>query len=403
MSSLLVLVRAGHWPSLVAALLHFEVSFAAWVLLGVLAPFAARDLGLSPAVVGLVVATPLLAGAALRVLLGWLADAYGPKRIGGISIALVLVPLAWAWLAADTLVEIFGVGLLLGVAGASFAVSLPLAGSHYPRSHQGLALGVAGAGNSGTIVAGLLAPRLAEHLGWHATFGLALLPVMLAAVAFRLLAKEAPGERVRRSVKTLLSPLRERDCWWLCGLYAVTFGGFVGLASYLPTLIVDRYGVSAVTAGTVSATAAGAGSLLRPVGGLLSDRWGGTSVLPAVYLLAAAGAVALAAVGGFAAGIVLSMILLGALGTGNGAVFQVVSLRFGASLGLVTGVVGAAGGVGGFLLPTLLGSLRQATGSYGLGLALFAAIAAVCVLSVLRVRFRWTQRAGELAVGEGAI
>lgn len=397
------LTRAGHWPSLLAGFLHFETSCAVWVLLGVLGPSLAEELGPSPTVKGLLVGTPLLAAAAFRILVGWLADRHGARRVGTATMLVVILPLAWGWLGARHAGELFAVGALLGVAGASFAVALPLASSHYPPSRQGLALGIAGAGNSGTIVAALLAPRLAERLGWHAVFGIAIVPVALTALAFRLLARERPPRRGARRLRDALAPLREADCWRLCALYAVTFGGFVGLASYLPLLLVDRFGLSGVAAASIAAAAAGLGSVLRPVGGFAADRAGGTRVLAAVLAVAAALGLGLSMGPALGASAGLFVALLGVLGLGNGAVFQLVPLRFPGSVGLATGVIGAAGGVGGFLLPAALGTLRAATGSYCLGLWLFAAAALAGLSSVVTFRVTLARRVREQAYGEAAV
>jgi len=386
-----------------AALMHFEVSFGVWVLIGALGPFIAADLHLKPAQVGLMVATPLLSGAVFRIILGWFADAYGPRRVGTVSMLLALIPLFLGWAAGSSYFQMLAIGGLLGMAGASFAVALPLAASHFPPSQRGLALGIAGAGNSGTIAAGLLAPRIAQSVGWHATFALAMIPVGLAAIGFRLLAKEAPGARTKIKIREAFSPLAEKDCWRVCALYAVTFGGFVGMASYLPTLAIDRYGISKIAAGILTAAAAGSGSLLRPVGGALADRIGGTRVLIGVYLVAGAAALALAFSTTLLPGAVSAIVLLGCLGAGNGAVFQLVSLRFGASIGRVTGLVGAAGGLGGFALPTVFGFLRAATGSFGLGLSLFGLIALLSVFGVSSIRVRWSAMGAELGFSEGAI
>lgn len=394
--SLRDLRRVGHVPTLAGAFLHFEVSFAVWVLLGALAPYLARDFALSPAGTGLLVATPLLAAAGFRVLLGWLADARGPRRVGTFSMAVVLAALGWGWLAAGSIGELVVIGVLLGVAGASFAVALPLAGHQFPPSHRGLALGIVGAGNSGTIGAMLLAPRLAESVGWHATFGLAMLPALAAGIAFRLLAREAPP--APRPFRERAALLREPDCWRLCGLYAVTFGGFVGLASYLPTLLVGRHGAARVLAGTLAAAAAGSGSLARPVGGWLSDRFGGARILAMVYATAAILALTLAMPLGLASTTGLFVALLGVLGIGNGAVVQLIPPRFPAATGLVIGLVGAAGGVGGFLLPVALGAATSATGSHVAGLVAFAAAAALAARSVVTIRLRWLELAPEEAV-----
>ena len=155
--------RTGHAPSLVAALLHFDVSFMAWVLLGALGAYIGDDLGLSASAKGLMVAVPLLSAAFFRVLLGLLGDRYGPRRVGLLSMGVVVVALLAGWLGANSYGALLGVGVLLGVAGASFAIALPLASRHYPPKHQGLAMGIAGAGNSGTVLTTLAAPRIAEH------------------------------------------------------------------------------------------------------------------------------------------------------------------------------------------------------------------------------------------------
>jgi NNP family nitrate/nitrite transporter-like MFS transporter len=259
--------RAGHAPSLVAALVHFDVSFMCWVLLGELGAHVAEDLGLTPAQKGLVVAVPPLGGAAFRLVLGPLADRVGIKRLGQTTLALTAVPLLWAATAGTTLVEVLGIGLLLGVAGASFAVALPLTSRWYPPEHQGLALGIAGAGNSGTVVAALAAPRVAEHLGWHGTFAVALAPVAVAWLVFSVLAKEPPRTTGGPPTGNVLHLLREQDPRWLCGFYLVTFGGFGGLAGYLPVFLVDRFDLAKVSAGGYAALCAVGGSLLRPFGG----------------------------------------------------------------------------------------------------------------------------------------
>src|SRR5688572_3325712 len=187
--------NSGHTPSLVAALVHFDISFMIWVLLGALGAYVASDLGLSPAQKGLMVAVPPLGGSAFRLLIGPLADRVGTKRTGLVSMGLTLLPLLWGWAGGGTYAQVLGIGLLLGIAGASFAVALPLASRWYPPEYQGLAMGIAGAGNSGTLLATLFVPRLAEHYGWAAAFGLAMLPVAAVFVIFALVAKDSPAPR----------------------------------------------------------------------------------------------------------------------------------------------------------------------------------------------------------------
>jgi NNP family nitrate/nitrite transporter-like MFS transporter len=381
--------RSGHAPSLVAALLHFDVSFMAWVLLGALGAYIGDEFEPSASAKGLMVAVPLLSAAFFRVALGLLGDRYGPRRVGLCSMAFVVLALLLGWRAADTYGALLGVGVLLGVAGASFAIALPLASRHYPPRHQGLAMGIAGAGNSGTVLTTLAAPRLAEHVGWHAVFGLALIPVTIVWVAFALLAKEppAPAKPVRAS--DLRSILKEADAWRLCGLYAVTFGVFVGLASFLPIFFHDQYGLSKVDAATIVAAGGALGSLLRPFGGHLADRHGGTTVLTAVFGVGGALLLFASALPALGAAAVALALVMGAFGLGNGAVFQLVGLRYRERIGMLTGLVGAAGGLGGFFLPTILGATRDAFGSYGPGIGAIAFVAAIALCGTLVVREAW--------------
>src|SRR6201991_1850010 len=203
--------QAGHTPSLVAALLHFDVSFAIWVILGALGAYIAEDLGLNAAQKGVLVAVPLLSAAFCRVTFGILADRFGPRWVGTFSMLLAITPLLWGWLGAT-----------------SSGTPLPRGSRWYPARHQGLAMGIAGAGNSGTVASALIAPRVAEHIGWHATMGLAIIPASLVLVAFRFLAKEPPAPASRLTLAAFADQLREGDTWRLCGLYGVTFGAFVG-------------------------------------------------------------------------------------------------------------------------------------------------------------------------------
>jgi MFS transporter, NNP family, nitrate/nitrite transporter len=381
--------RAGHTPSLIAALLHFDISFAIWVILGALGAYIAEDLGLSAAQKGVLVAVPLLSAAVCRVTFGVLADRFGPRRVGTISMTIALLPLLWGWLGATSMNELLGVGVLLGVAGSSFAISLPLASRWYPPQHQGLAMGIAGAGNSGTVACALIAPRLAEHVGWHGVMGLALIPAALVLVAFRLLAKEPPAPASRLTVGAFVEQLGEGDTWKLCALYAVTFGGFVGLSSFLPIFFHDEYGLSKVDAASLAAVGGAAGSFVRPFGGHLADRFGGTRVLTVVYGVAAPLLLALSSIPSLLWAGIGFPVVMAFLGLGNGATFQLVGLRFRARIGVVTGLVGAAGGLGGFLLPIALGSLHDSFGGYGAGLSLAAGVVFVAFAGVAVLRVVW--------------
>jgi NNP family nitrate/nitrite transporter-like MFS transporter len=381
--------RAGHWPTLLSAFLYFDVSFMVWVLLGALANAIVPAFGLSDAARGLMVAVPLLGGAVLRVVLGLLTDRLGARRTALVGMVLTLVPLLLGWLWVDSFSQLLLVGLLLGVAGASFAAALPLASRWYPPRYQGLAMGIAGAGNSGTALATFFGPRLAEAVGWHAVFGLALVPLLLTLAVFALVAKDSPNQPAPRPLADYARVLRQRDTWWFCLFYSVTFGGFVGLASFLGIFFHTQYGLSRVTAGTFATLCVIAGSCLRPVGGHLADRLGGIRLLTLLY--AGVGLLMLdqATVPGLAWGTVLMVAVMALLGLGNGAVFQLVPQRFPQEIGVVTGIVGAAGGVGGFVLPTLLGGVKELTGSFSGGFLLFSLVGFASAVILVRVSQAW--------------
>jgi NNP family nitrate/nitrite transporter-like MFS transporter len=250
-------------------------------------------------------------------------------------------------------------------------------------------MGIAGAGNSGTVLASLFAPRLAEGLGWHGVFGLALLPVVLTFAVYLLLAKDSPEQPPPKPWGSYFTVLQEADTWWFNVLYGVTFGGFVGLASFLAIFFYDQYGLSKVMAGNFTALCVFAGSMFRPLGGYLADRFGGLRMLKMLF-----GAIGMLMLGvGLLPPLAVVTILLflgmSCLGMGNGSVFQLVPQRFRQEIGVVTGVVGAAGGVGGFLLPSFLGIFKDLTGSYGTGFFLLAGMACYCLMALRSLERDW--------------
>lgn len=384
-------LKAGHVPTLASAFLYFDLSFMVWVLLGPLGVSIAKDFGLDPAQKGLMVAVPVLAGALLRVVAGVMVDHIGPKKTGIIGQLIVMAGLVAAWfLGVTSYGQVLALGLVLGVAGASFAVALPLASRWYPPEHQGLALGIAGAGNSGTALAALFAPGLAQIFGWQNVIGLAALPLAVAFVVYVIFAKDAPNRPPPKRLAEYMNVLKTRDAWWLMGLYSVTFGGFVGLASSLTIYFNAEYGLSPVIAGFFTAACVFAGSFIRPIGGALADRIGGVRTLSVVLVLAGLG-LALTSFhhASHWTALALVMFAMMALGMGNGAVFQLAPQRFSREIGVVTGLVGMMGGVGGFYLAASLGWAKQVTGSYQLGLLAFAGLALLALLGLNGVKSRW--------------
>jgi NNP family nitrate/nitrite transporter-like MFS transporter len=381
-------VQVGHPATLISSLLYLTTHFMIWVLVGILGVFIANDFGLSASQQGAMVALPILAGSLFRIPAGVLADRIGVKRTGTVLQTLALLPLLGGWLMAEGVTAIMIVGVLLGVAGAGFAVAIPLVSRWYPPAHQGLANGIVGVGNIGTVLAAVLAPRLAEMWGWRQVFGLAIVPVALTLAISQRLARESPGRPAPTRWSEHLKVLWEPDCWWFNLFYAVTFGGFVGLASFL-VIIFHEYGLSEVMAGDMAALCVLSGSLCRPVGGYLADRVGGVPLL----------SILLGAIGLLTAGvgllpplpITIGLLFLGmaAMGLGNGVLFQVIPQRFRNEIGTATGIVSAMGGVGGFFLPLLLGLTKDLTGHHGTGLLLFAFVAVVAAIAIRARQVAW--------------
>lgn len=392
--------KSGHFPTLVAAFLYFDYSFMVWTVLGALgAQIAAPEsLNLSAQQKGLMVATPILSGAILRIVLGLLVDRIGARNTGIMAQLIVMAGLAAAWqfgLKDFQATLLFGV--VLGVAGASFAVALPQAGRWYPPNMQGLVLGLAGAGNIGVVIDSILAPRLAETYGWQAVFGFALIPAVFVLLVYVLVAREAPVQVMPKKAGDYLRLLRDKDTHWFCFYYTISFGGFVGLASSFVIYFKDNFGLTAVTAGDYAALCTAVGALARPLGGALADRIGGIRALHYFYSLAGVALILGGCFQTLAVNVAAFVVACGAFGMANGSVFQLLPQRFGRELGLMTGLVGCGGGVGGFLLASMLGFSKQHTGSYLTGLWIFAALCFTALVGLSLVKKRWRTTWGALA------
>ncbi|HTH26953.1 MAG TPA: nitrate/nitrite transporter [Sphingobium sp.] len=387
--------ESGHRPTLIMAFLYFDIAFMVWNMLGPLAPIISKELGLTPAEKGFMVAVPTLAGAVLRLVNGFLVDRIGQKTTGAIGQVIVIVGLFCAWFfGVSSLEGTIAVGVILGFAGASFAVALPLASRWYPPEHQGKAMGIAGMGNSGTVFAALFAPLLAKSFGWNNVLGLALIPLIAVFIAYMALVKDSPDQPPSKSMgqyaASYFRMLGEGDTWWFMLFYGVTFGGFVGLGGSLPIWFTGELAMTPVQAGYATAACVFAGSLVRPFGGALADRIGGIRTLSMVYMTAALllTAIAFAPIA-FAMMFPLFFAVMATLGIGNGAVFQLVPQRFRHEIGVMTGLVGFGGGVGGFYLASSLGLAKQWTGSASSGFLIFAALALIALAGLTSVKKRW--------------
>jgi NNP family nitrate/nitrite transporter-like MFS transporter len=255
-------LRSGHAPTLFAAFLYFAFSCAIWVLNGAMAPFIKEAYQLSAAQMGLMLSIPIVAGALMRFPLGLLAQYIGRKPATLVEMGLVGLAMVLGLFFVDGFSDLLAMGVLLGIAGASFGVALSLGSGSFPAQHKGLAMGIVGAGNVGTAVSVLLAPPLAQWLGWQAVYGLAAVAILLPAVVMTVWAQEPADVNRQGSLRDHAACLFERDGWVFSIIYCVTFGGFIGLTSFLPSYYFDQFGVSKVQAGQLTMLAAFMGAAL---------------------------------------------------------------------------------------------------------------------------------------------
>ncbi|HSW15771.1 MAG TPA: MFS transporter [Ramlibacter sp.] len=385
-------LKSGHTPTLFAAFLYFTFSCGIWVLNGAMAPFITEAYKLSAAQQGLMLSVPIVAGALMRFPLGLLAQYIGRKAATLVEMGMVCVAMLFGVLYVNSFNDLLAMGVLLGIAGASFGVALSLGSGSFPPRHKGLAMGLVGAGNIGTAISVLVAPPLAQWLGWQAVYGVAACAILVPAAVMVIFAKEPDDLDAHASLREHTACLFESDGWVFSLIYCITFGGFIGLTSFLPSYYFAQFGVSKVEAGQLTMLAAFMGATLRVVGGAISDRWGGVNTLTFV-LLVVAGTLGLIGLSGASllATTLLMMVCFAALGAGNGAVFQLVPLRWPTSTAVAGSMIGELGALGGGLVPSGLGLSKQYGGSYSYGFFALAA-AALVVLAVMRVmQIRWTR------------
>jgi MFS transporter, NNP family, nitrate/nitrite transporter len=385
-------MRAGHLPTLASAFLYFAFSCCIWVLNGAMAPFISESYGLTPAQKGLMLSVPIIAGALMRFPLGVLAQYIGRKNATLVEMALIAVALLYGWLMVDSFSDLLKMGVLLGIAGASFGVALSLGSGWYPPQHKGLAMGLVGAGNVGTAVSVLVAPPLALLYGWQTVYGIAAAAIALPMVVMVVFAKEPPDVDSHAKLREHVACLFEKDGWAFSLIYGVTFGGFIGLTTFLPTYYHDQFGVSKVQAGQLTMLAAFMGAAVRVMGGWVSDRWGGVNTLTLVLVVVA---VTLGLAGLAQSSLALTTLLLiacfAALGAGNGALFQLVPLRWPTTTAVAGSMIGEIGALGGGIVPSAMGLSKQYLGSYLWGFAMFAALAVVMLIVMRIMQIRWTR------------
>jgi MFS transporter, NNP family, nitrate/nitrite transporter len=381
---------SGQRRALILALVSFFACFYVWSLFGPLGPKIQHDLKLSDVQLSWLVAIPVVLGSLMRIPMGILTDRLGGRVMFTGLMVYTAVPAALIAIFHSSFWVLIALGFLLGVTGSSFAIGVPFVSRWTPPQRQGAALGVYGMGMGGTVAAALTAPTLAERFGLAAPFGVGVVLMLVLGLLFWLIGRDSPAARPRTS---LLEPLRvfvhEPRAWALTLFYFLAFGGFVAMFLYLPKLLVGVYHLQRADAGYRAAGFALLAVISRPIGGWAADRFGAERVL----LVSFAGISALAAtLTGFYQEIVpltiACLTMAVCLGLGTGAVFKMVGNEFPKQVGAVTGVVGAAGGLGGFFPPLVMGAVKTAFGSYTLGFLLLAFTGVVClaVLALMMMR-----------------
>jgi NNP family nitrate/nitrite transporter-like MFS transporter len=370
---------------LTLATVGFAVNFWAWALLSPLGPTFKDSLHLTAFQQAVVVAVPVIVGALGRIPVGAMTD-----RLGGrvmfpvVSFATIIPVLYLGFVGHSSLTGLLVGGFFLGIGGTAFAVGVPFVNAWFPPERRGLAIGLFGAGMGGTAISALTTVKLVDARGIAAPFVLTAVVLAAFGVVAWFVLRDAPGRQLpTESVLARLgNVLRKPITWQASLLYALTFGGYVAFSVYLPTYLKTGYGLAQTDAANRMAGFVLVAVVARPVGGWLSDRLGPIPVLVGVLCGVVFGAAVQAATPGLIpVGTADFMLLAACLGAGAGAVFALVAQRSPAGMvGAVTGVVGAAGGLGGFVPPLVMGSIYGRSGSYGLGLALLALVAAGAVI-----------------------
>lgn len=407
MSSFKSFLRSGHSPTLFAAFFYFMFSCCVWVLNGAMAPFISEAFQLDAAQKGLMLSIPIIAGALMRFPLGILSQYIGRKNATLVEMSLIAVAMLFGFFMVHSFNDLLAMGVLLGIAGASFGVALSLGSGSFPPKNKGLAMGLVGAGNVGTALSVLVAPPLAQWLGWQAVYGVAAAAIMLPMAVMVLFAKEPPDVDSHAGLREHVACLFEKDGWAFSLIYGVTFGGFIGLTTFLPSYYYDQFGVSKVQAGQLTMLAAFIGAAVRVMGGWISDRWGGVNTLTLVLIVSA---VSLALIGLSSGSLVLTTLLLmvcfAALGAGNGALFQLVPLRWPSTTAVAGSMIGEIGALGGGLVPNAMGLSKQYLGTYLWGFVLMAVLALVMlgVMRVMQIRWTrtWAEKGGRARMAPGA-
>ncbi|HEX9161257.1 MAG TPA: MFS transporter [Thermoanaerobaculia bacterium] len=376
----------GNTLQLTLATGAFAVCFAVFGSVSAMMPILKKQLHLDPVQVSIALAIPVLLGSLGRIPLGMFTDRFGGRKVFSAVMAVSIIPaLLMGWLHSYTQLLVYG--FFIGIALASFSVGVAFVSRWYPPEAQGKALGIYGAGNIGQSLAAFGAPLIAKALGFSWGFWIFAALTLVWLIAFLAKAENAPVQVRPKTFGEAIEPLRDSKSWILSLYYFLTFGGFVAMAVYLPTFLTELFKLTPTDAGLRTAGFVVLATAMRPTGGMIADKIGGQRVLTFVFPFTAVMALLMAFpfMQPFTIG---ALGMAAAIGLGNGAVFKLVPEYFPKTVGSVTGLVGAAGGLGGFFPPLVLGVVRRETGSFTIGFALLAAFSILCLLTLWSTRGR---------------
>ena len=377
-------VPPGAWRALLLVTLGFGVNFWAWALLSPLGPVYVEQ-GLAQDA-SLIVALPVLVGSLGRILMGGLSDRFGGHLMFPLVSLLTVIPVLFLGLVGQySYSTLLLGGFFLGIAGTTFAIGVPFVNSWFPPAKRGMATGLYGVGMGGTAISAFTTVPLVDAAGSAAPFIVTAIALVLYAVLAWLFMHDAPTWKP--SGKSMLSQtllaMRQKVTWQACYLYALSFGGYVAFSVFLPTMLKNWYGLTTADASFRMAGFVIVAVIMRPLGGTLSDRIGAVRTLLISYVAVALAALMLAFQPALMPlGTIDFIVMAAGLGLGSGAVFALVAQAADPSVvGSVTGFVGAAGGLGGFVPPLVMAAIHAGSGSYSLGivLLLIATLGAVVV------------------------
>lgn len=358
------------------------VGFMIWVIISSLMPYIQADIPMTAGQQSIVTAIPVILGSLLRIPIGFYADQFGARIIFLISFLILLIPVFYISIASSFMDLVIG-GLLLGVGGAVFSIGVTSLPKYYPKEKHGLVNGIYGVGNIGTAITTFGAPIIAESIGWTGTVRLFLIIIIIFSVLIFIFGDRKEETQNKSMIAEIKGVYKNTTLWFLSLFYFITFGSFVAFTMFLPSFLVDNFGLDPVDAGIRTAIFIIIATLLRPVGGSLADKFNPYIILMYVFIGVALSGILLSFSPNIEWYTVGALTVAVTVGIGNGTVFKLVPLYFSKQAGVVNGIVSAMGGIGGFFPPLLLTAVSNLTGQHAIAFMLLSEFALVSFVIVI--------------------